>query len=72
MTVDHHIYSLETDVRDGVSHVVLVIETDIPLPPQTPIDKDNLPLVVSDILKGCVDKGWSFDEIRVVHRTGGT
>jgi hypothetical protein len=66
--VDFHVHRLETEVREGRPHTILVIETDIPIPPQTHIDNDMLPNIIQNIKQTYLDDGQTIDDVRVVHR----
>jgi hypothetical protein len=66
--VEFNVHHLETEVRDGVRHTILVIETDIPIPPQTHIDKDVLPSIIQQIKQTYLDGGQTIDDVRLVHR----
>lgn len=68
MNAEFHEHHIETEVRHGVTRRVLVITTDIPIPPETHIDKDMLPTIVQGIERDYADKGQSYDEVRLVHR----
>ena len=63
-----HVHRLETEMHDGMLRTILVIETDIPIPPQTHIDKDLLPQIVQQIGQKYLDKGRTIHDVRVVHR----
>jgi hypothetical protein len=65
---EHHVHRLATEVRNGVTRTILVVETEIPLPPETHIDKDNLPQIVDAIKQSYVKDGKTIDEVRVVSR----
>lgn len=68
MNVDFHEHQLQRERRDGVEITVLVITTDIPIPPATHIDEEMLPIVVRKIKQSYIDRGERFDEVRLVHR----
>jgi hypothetical protein len=66
--VEFHVHHLETEVHDGMPRTILVIETDIPTPPQTHIDKDLLPQVIQQIRQKYLDKGHTIHDVRVIQR----
>ena len=68
MNTDVHEYHLETEVRGGIERTILVIVTDIPIPPQTHIDKEMLPDIVQRIRQIYEDSGTTVDDVRLVHR----
>ncbi len=69
MQTEFHEHHLETELRDGVTRTILVITTDIPIPPKTHIDIDMLPVIVQKIRQIYVDSGRPFDDVRLVHRS---
>ena len=69
--VEAHTPHLKTEMRNGEPWTVLVIETDIPIPAETHIDKDNLLWIGQKIKQGYLDRGQRIDEVRLVEREKG-
>lgn len=63
-----HEHSLVTELRDGVERTILIIVTDVPLPPQTHIDVDTLEGAIADLVAEYQAKGHTINTVRLVHR----